>query len=226
MSAQPTVRVDTAELQDDRFSRLRLLPWWRQDVIEAARVLVVGAGALGNEILKNLALLGFRDVLVVDLDCIEASNLSRGVLFRQEDVGQAKANVAARAVRALYPNCRIQGMHANVLQDIGLGVFDWADVIIGGLDNREARLFLNRAAWKLGKPWIDGAIEGLNGVARVFEAGKPACYECTLGEVDWAILNRRMSCNLLTSADEEAGKVATTPHQFRGDRLLRRCRKR
>lgn len=79
------------------------------------------------------------------------------------------------------------------------------------MDNREARLFLNRSSWKMGKPWIDGAIEGLNGVVRVFEAGKPACYECTLGEVDWAILNRRMSCNLLTVADEEAGKVATTP---------------
>lgn len=211
MSAQQPVRVDVADLEEDRFSRLRLLPWWRQGVIEAARVLVVGAGALGNEILKNLALLGFRDVLVVDLDSVEASNLSRGVLFRQEDVGQAKADVAARAVRALYPGCRIRGLQANVLQDIGLGVFDWADVILGGLDNREARLFLNRSAWKLGKPWIDGAIEGLSGVARVFEAGKPACYECTLGEVDWAILNRRMSCNLLTIADEEAGKVATTP---------------
>ncbi len=205
------IRVADADLAEDRFSRLRLLPWWRQEVIEAARVLVVGAGALGNEILKNLALLGFRNILLVDLDRIEASNLSRGVLFRPQDVGRPKAEVAAAAVRELYPRARIHGLHMNVLQQLGLGVFGWADVILGGLDNREARLFLNRAAWKMGKPWIDGAIEGLNGVVRVFEAGKPACYECTLGEVDWAILNRRMSCNLLTAADEEAGKVATTP---------------
>lgn len=211
MNPATPVRIATSELAEDRFSRLRLLSWWQQETIDAARVLVVGAGALGNEILKNLALLGFRRILVVDLDVIETSNLSRGVLFRQSDVGRAKAEVVADAVRDLYPHAETKGMRANVQQHLGLGVFDWADVILGGLDNREARLFLNRSSWKMGKPWIDGAIEGLNGVARVFEAGKPACYECTLGEVDWAILNRRMSCNLLTAADEEAGKVATTP---------------
>lgn len=211
MSSTPPVRIAAEEVADDRFSRLRLLAWWNQERIESARVLVVGAGALGNEILKNLALLGFRHIVVVDLDLIEPSNLSRGVLFRPSAVGRAKADVAAEAVRDLYPDVRIRGIRANVVQRIGLGFFDWATVILGGLDNREARLFLNRSAWKMGKPWIDGAIEGLNGVVRVFEAGQPACYECTLGEVDWAILNRRMSCNLLTAADEEAGKVATTP---------------
>jgi len=211
MSDAPSLRIAGSDLEEDRFSRLRMLGWWQQDKIAATRVLVVGAGALGNEILKNLALLGFQKVLVVDLDVIEISNLSRGVLFRTSDVGRAKADVAAESVRDLYPASQIQGMRANVVQDLGLGVFHWADVILGGLDNREARLFLNRSAWKMGKTWIDGAIEGLNGVARVFEAGKPACYECTLGEVDWAILHRRMSCNLLTAADEEAGKVATTP---------------
>ncbi len=211
MSITPPVRIAAEDVAEDRFSRLRILSWWNQQRIGQARILVVGAGALGNEILKNLALLGFRQVVVVDLDRIETSNLSRGVLFRPGDVGRPKAEVAAEAVRNLYADSKIHAIRANVVQQIGLGFFDWADVILGGLDNREARLFLNRSAWKMGKPWIDGAIEGLNGVARVFEAGKPACYECTLGEVDWAILHRRMSCNLLTAADEEAGKVATTP---------------
>jgi molybdopterin/thiamine biosynthesis adenylyltransferase len=211
MSVTPSVRIAAKDLSEDRFSRLRMLSWWNHERIEQAHVLVVGAGALGNEILKNLSLLGFRRVVVVDLDCVETSNLSRGVLFRPADVGRPKAEVAAEAVRDLYPHSMIRGIRANVLQQIGLGCFHWADVILGGLDNREARLFLNRSAWKMGKTWIDGAIEGLNGVVRVFEAGKPACYECTLGEVDWAILNHRMSCNLLTAADEEAGKVATTP---------------
>jgi molybdopterin/thiamine biosynthesis adenylyltransferase len=211
MKATDPIRIEATEVRDDRFSRFRLLSWWRQERIASARVLVVGAGALGNEIIKNLALLGFRDVVVADLDAIEASNLSRGVLFRPEDVGRPKAEVAADAMRALYASARPRALRMNVVQQLGLGVFGWADVILGGLDNREARLFLNRAAWKMGKPWIDGAIEGLNGVARVFEAGKPPCYECTLGETDWALLNRRMSCNLLTAAEEEAGKVATTP---------------
>ncbi len=211
MQPPAPIRISPAQMADDRFSRFRLIDWWDQERIASARVLVVGAGALGNEILKNLALLGFRRILVVDLDRIELSNLSRGVLFRESDIGREKAEAAAAAVRSLYPQANVVGLRANVMQQLGLGVFDWADVILGGLDNREARLFLNRSAWKMGKPWVDGAIEGVNGVVRVFESGRPACYECTLGAVDWAILERRMSCNLLTRADEEQGKVATTP---------------
>jgi len=78
---------DVTNAFEDRYSRLRLIPWWNQEKIEAARVLVVGAGALGNEILKNMALLGFRRVVVVDLDLIEHSNLSRAVLFRYFEFG-------------------------------------------------------------------------------------------------------------------------------------------
>jgi len=97
------------------------------------------------------------------------------------------------------------------MHDVGLGVFGWADVILGALDNREARLWLNRASWKMNRPWIDAAIEGMNGVVRAFLPGEPPCYECTLGEVDWKILERRMSCNLLTRRDMEMGKTPTTP---------------
>ena len=66
----------------DRFSRLRLISWWDQEKIARCRLLVIGAGALGNEILKNAALLGFTQVVVVDMDRIEQSNLSRSVMFR------------------------------------------------------------------------------------------------------------------------------------------------
>src|SRR5437588_11469685 len=81
---------------DDRYGRLRLIPWWRQDRLAAARILVVGAGALGNEVLKNLALLGVGTVYVIDRDVVETSNLSRSVLFRAEDGGRPKAEGAAR----------------------------------------------------------------------------------------------------------------------------------
>jgi len=203
-----TIQVD---LEEDRYSRLRLIPWWNQEKLAAARVLVVGAGALGNEILKNLALLGVGNVAIVDLDRIETSNLSRSILFRPEDVGSAKADAAARAYRALQPEAAVQPLVANIMQDCGLGLFAWADLILAGLDNREARLWINRAAWKANRPWVDGAIEGINGVARVFLPGTPPCYECTLGATDWAILNRRRSCNLLLHEESTAGRVPTTP---------------
>jgi hypothetical protein len=105
----------------------------------------------------------------------------------------------------------VQPLVANVVKDCGLGLFDWSEVILAGLDNREARLWINRCAWKVNRPWIDGAIEGINGVTRVFLPGAAPCYECTLGEVDWKILDRRMSCNLLVHEQETEGKIATTP---------------
>ena len=205
------VRIGEEEVHEDRFSRFRLIPWWDQKKLQSARVLVIGAGALGNEILKNLALLGFERIVIVDLDKIEESNLSRSILYRSSDVGSYKAEAAARSVLALAPNVKVKPLVANVVQDCGLGIFAWSDVIIAGLDNREARLWINRCAWKMNRPWIDGAIEGINGVAKVFVAGAAPCYECTLGETDWKLLQQRMSCNLLLREANTEGKVATTP---------------
>jgi adenylyltransferase/sulfurtransferase len=149
--------------------------------------------------------------LVIDLDEIECSNLSCSVLFRSEDIGKSKARTAAQALKTIFPGANGHHLDANILYEVGLGVFRWADVILAGLDNREARLWINRCAWKINRPWIDGAIEGINGIARVFLPGQPPCYECTLGETDWAILERRMSCNLLSREESTSGKVATTP---------------
>ena len=205
------VRVVDDDVRDDRFSRLRLIPWWDQAKIEGCRLLVVGAGALGNEILKNAALLGFRSVVIVDMDRIEESNLSRTILYREQNIGEFKAVVAAKAYQALHPNAKAQPIIANVVHGCGLGLFEWSDVILAGLDNREARLWINRSAWKMNRPWIDGAIEGINGVVRAFLPGTPPCYECTLGEVDWALLEKRMSCNLLVHEATVEGKIPTTP---------------
>ena len=209
--ATPSITIASQDIREDRYSRLRLIPWWDQNKIAAAKVLVVGAGALGNEILKNLALLGFRNVVIVDLDRIEESNLSRAVLFRASDVGKYKAVAAAGGFEALSAGAQARAIVGNIVHGCGLGLFGWADLILAGLDNREARLWINRSAWKMNRSWIDGAIEGINGVARVFLPGTPPCYECTLGEVDWQLLEQRMSCNLLLREANTEGKVATTP---------------
>jgi adenylyltransferase/sulfurtransferase len=199
------------EAEADRFSRFELIGWWDQSKLAKARVLVIGIGALGNELLKNLALLGVGNVFIADLDRVENSNLSRSVLFRESDRGRAKVDAAAPRASEIYPGMRIQTFQGNVVYDLGLGVYRWADIILAGLDNREARVAINQSAARMGKAWIDGAIERLDGVARVFHPATGPCYECTMNETDWKMLEARRSCALLTRAELESGKVPTTP---------------
>jgi molybdopterin/thiamine biosynthesis adenylyltransferase len=155
--------------------------------------------------------LGIGNLVIVDRDQIEESNLSRSVLFRATDQGQPKAVVAARSAKAIYPKMHISVRAANVLSDIGLGYFRWADVVVGALDNREARVFVNQACAQVGRPWIDGGIEVLNGIVRGFAPPDSACYECTMSQADWDVLSRRRSCGMLARRAIERGGVPTTP---------------
>ena len=193
-----------------RFSRFKLIEWWEQKKLRTARVLVVGAGALGNEMLKNLALLGVGNVLIIDEDVVEESNLPRSILFRNSDLGKSKAKAAAQALRRIYPAITVHYIKGNVVTDVGLGVFRWADVVMSGLDNRQARVWINRACFKLDRPWIDGGIERIDGIVRFFQPDGP-CYECTMNEMDWQLLRQRKSCSSLPGDEQNAGKVPTTP---------------
>ena len=206
----PSELAPAAPPRDGRFARFELISWWDQQRLARARVLVAGAGALGNEIVKNLALLGVGHVLIADMDRIENSNLSRSVLYRERDNGHFKATAAAAAARDVYPDIKAHSFIGNIVHDLGLGAFRWADVVIGGLDNREARLAINRNCYKVNRPFIDGAIETLDGSARVFVPDGP-CYECTMSKQDWKLLQMRRSCNLLSRPEMEAGKTPTTP---------------
>ncbi len=206
-------RADEAPLclREGRFARFEAIPWWDQSRLARSRVLVVGAGALGNEVIKNLALLGVGSLAVADMDRIEESNLTRSVLFRASDEGQPKAVAAARAARELYPKTNAIPLVGNVLADLGLGWFRWAEAVVGALDNREARLFVNQACARTGRPWIDGGIEVLGGVVRGFAPPRTACYECTMGQADWDQVAKRRSCSLLARAAQAGGGVPTTP---------------
>jgi molybdopterin/thiamine biosynthesis adenylyltransferase len=196
--------------EDDRYHRQRLITWWDQARIAGARVLVIGAGALGNEILKLLALTGVGRCLVYDPDTIERTNLSRSVLFREADEGEPKAVVAARRMLELNPGIQVLGRAENVVTQAGLGVFLWADVVIAGVDNREARVFVNAACARTDRTWIDGAIEGLSGVVRAFRPSETACYECTMNETDRRLLAERRSCALLAREAVARGHVPAT----------------
>lgn len=205
------IELKSSDFEEDRYSRLRLIPWWDQDRLKNASIMVVGAGAIGNELIKNLALLGIGHIYIYDMDDIENTNLTRSILYRRKDVGRYKAEVAAERAMGINPDVKAKAFISNIIDDVGLGVFRRMDVVLGGLDNREARLAINQSCYKVDKPWIDGAIEALNGFARVFIPGHGACYECTMTETDWMLINKRKSCALLTHEQMAEGKIPTTP---------------
>jgi len=193
-------------------STFQLISWWKKEKVENAKIMVVGSGAIGNEVLKNLALLGIGHVLVVDFDYIEYSNLSRSVLFNEEDSlsRRLKAQVAAERIQKINPSVKTMYINGDITIDIGLGVYRRMDTIIGCLDNRLARLAINRHAFWMGKTWIDGAIENLSGQLNVFKPGV-SCYESGLSSVDWSNIKQRIGCPDIARRNETYGRTATTP---------------
>ena len=103
--------------EDNPFDRQERIEWWDQKKLRDARVLVVGAGAIGNETLKNLALLGIGNMLICDMDTISVSNLSRTVLFRREDAGKKKAETAVMRLKdmALEENTHLDFFDGDIV---------------------------------------------------------------------------------------------------------------
>lgn len=178
----------------DRYARQRLIKWWSQERLSTARVLVAGAGALGNELLKNLALLGIGHITIIDFDHIEPSNLSRTVLFREADIGQSKAKTAAAALLRLNPHLGITAIHGDLFYDIGLGYYRHSHLIIGCLDNLAARAQVGYQAALAGIPFLDGGIWAMGGEVRWLLAGDGPCFDCTMNASDRAHADERRSC--------------------------------
>ena len=182
-----------------------------QQRVFAARIMVVGCGALGNEVLKNLVLLGVEHIVVVDFDVVEAGNLSRSILFSKSDSAQhrLKVEVVAERLRTINPAVEIVTVCGDIAYDVGLGLLRRQDVVIGCVDSRWARYCINRLCMRAGIPWVDGGIGELEGTSRVFVPGKN-CYACNLGPKGLEELAKRMPCAGVIRRHEEIGEMPTT----------------
>lgn len=203
------VNRDPPMIEADRYRRIRELGW-DPLVLRRAHFLVVGAGALGNEVLKNLALLGVGQVTVVDMDAIESHNLTRSVLFRVQDVGCSKAETAARRMSELNPDVRSTALVGPVQDMFGLGAYRCFNAVLGCLDNGQARYDVGRACWQTGTLFIDAGLDHLNGDVRVYQSPHTACYACSLNDEARQTLGNRHQCLQLRIGNDQP-TIPTAP---------------
>ena len=149
------------------------------DSVKDKKILVIGAGGIGCELLKTLGMTGFKDIEVLDLDTIDISNLNRQFLFTKKDVGKYKAEIAASSITERFPEIKIKAHVGNIKsKEYDSGFYKKFDLIFNALDNIEARKHVNRMWVSYDKPLIDGGSTGFIGTTVSIVKGKTPCYEC------------------------------------------------
>ncbi|KAG9782588.1 Ubiquitin-activating enzyme E1-like [Exophiala dermatitidis] len=162
----------------EKYARQSLGSTYR--LVKESRVLLVGAGGIGCELLKNLVLTGFGEVHIIDLDTIDLSNLNRQFLFRQEHIKKPKALVAKEVAQKFDPNVKLVAHHANIKdKHFNLDWFSSFNLVFNALDNMEARRHVNKMCLAVDVPLIESGTTGFKGQVQVIKKGKTACYDCT-----------------------------------------------
>jgi len=176
---------DTNDIVKSRmYARQQLIDGWDQDVISDGTIMIIGVGALGCEIGKDFALMGIGKLILIDLDTIETSNLSRQMLFRPGDEGRPKAEVAAERLKEMNPYLKIDH-YFEKLQKLPMAVYEESDVVIAALDNFNARLDLNKICLRMKKPMVEGGTVGFEGhVQIVIPEGSGLQYKNRENEIE------------------------------------------
>ncbi|KAJ2912068.1 hypothetical protein MD484_g8347, partial [Candolleomyces efflorescens] len=142
-------------------------------------VLLVGAGGIGCELLKNIVLTGFGKITLLDLDTIDLSNLNRQFLFRKKDVKQSKSLVAAQTASAFNPNVKIIPIHDNIKEpQYDISWFQQFDLVLNALDNLDARRHVNRMCMAGNVPLVESGTAGYLGQVQPLLKDKTECFDC------------------------------------------------
>lgn len=200
-------------MNSDRYLRHSLIDWFDQDELKKSSVVVVGAGATGNEALKNLSLLGIGNLHIIDYDKIETHNLTRSILFTEDDIGKNKAEVAANKCRKIDSNINITLSTKNFWKALTIDNLKKYNAVFCCVDNYEARIKLNTLCMIAQVDLYNTAIDSRYIIVEKYPfstATDCACYECGLPDSVYPKIKERYSCGWLKKRAYEEKKVPTT----------------
>lgn len=157
--------------------------------VRSQPLLLVGCGGIGCEVIKNLLLMGFNNIKMIDLDTIDVSNLNRQFLFNKTHINQSKSLVSAKVASDLFANGRsdlnITPIHGSILStDYDVEYFKSFSLVINALDNRQARSHVNRMCLAADVPLIESGTEGYLGQTFLIKKNVTSCYECSGPKAD------------------------------------------
>jgi molybdopterin/thiamine biosynthesis adenylyltransferase len=196
-----------------RYRRHDLIDWFSQEKVSTARIAVIGAGAAGNEVVKNLALLGVGTIHVFDFDVVELHNLTRSVLLRESDAGRNKAEAVAERARGIDPNVEVRAFAGDFWDTLSLSDLDEYDCAVAAVDNFEARLKLNQMCQIARVDLVNVALDSRWMAVESFPFGSAdgaACYECTLPDTAYSRVAERYSCGGLRRRALIERRIPTT----------------
>jgi adenylyltransferase/sulfurtransferase len=179
-----------SELSDDeleRYARHIVLPQVGgvgQRRLKAASVAIVGAGGIGSAVIPSLAGAGIGRLTIIDDDVVDRSNLQRQPIFRDDQIGQAKAELAAAFVRNLNPHVEVSAVGGRLTAENADSLLGGHDLVIDGCDNFATRLVVGDTLTRLRIPLVSAAAVQFQGQVALFrgwEADKP-CYRCFVGD--------------------------------------------
>ena len=198
---------------NDRYARHSLIDWFSQERIAALKVAVIGAGAIGNELLKNFALLGVGEIHIYDFDRIEEHNLTRSVLFRPTDIGAEKSVVAASRAMELDSNTRCIPHCGDFWDMMTIDEISAIDTVFACVDNFEARIRANTLCFLAGTDFVNIALDSRYGSVEYFSFYRGlhgACYECGMPDTVYSRIAERYSCGHLRKVSFVEKKIPTT----------------
>ncbi len=199
--------------QSARYDRHKLIDWFSQEDLESSHIAVVGTGAVGNEVLKNLALLGVGKIDIFDFDNIEIHNLTRTVLFTESDIGRSKVDAAKEKIKLINPNIDVNAFAGDAWELIGFDQLKSYNSVICCADNFEIRIQLNKLCYISKIDLVNLAIDSKFVSIETFPFSKgdnSPCYECTLPSGVYNKISQRYSCGWLKKISFIEKKIPTT----------------